>query len=227
MIKEKSKFTVQNGMKFNSSLIKPEKEHNDYSDSVTELTKADRDNLVIKYMYLVDKLAKKVSTDDITAHDFEELKGVGYLALVESSLAYKSGSKVPFSQFSYDRIKSSMLKQLKQRETYSRIEAESLEAAESLSDNRYIEAFEDIEDYRSILSLLNLRLKNRPRGLHVFLMHSGLHRYDGDGVGFKEIGESLNVCMARVAAINSEIVRLMKHPYGRKLLRDYGFEFMN
>lgn len=254
MIEGEVKFTVDSGMAFDidtENLLEfGNSTENSSAEGVRELSKDERDDLVLNNIGLVKKLANKFSKAGYRMCDFEELEGVGNLQLVESSLQYNTSMNVPFSSYAYTRIKYAMMKYISSNLTSLSLserdmrrlnkelmeqkkngeEASALDNLIPQSMNTEVEVvipiedsgFEDFEEEENYADIIFLSQKIlKDNPIGFYVFLRHTGLYDGKEWTYQEISNELDKTVEQVRCIYGKAIKSIRASW--KAYCPYGF----
>ena len=183
-----------------------------------------RKQLVEEHLYLVDILAKKMrkKLPRFIDFDYEDLKGYGYIGLVDAGIKYDVARKIKFSTYANVRIKGAIIDGIRKMDWLTqglRRKKIEIEKPISINDMIKIDSTKDleIEDMRENLSE-RILLK---QFLIRMLMHLEWKRFCSlymrfiEGYKAKEVAVMLEVTSSRISQVTSDGRRIM-----REVLKD-------
>ena len=183
----------------------------------------DRKQLVEEHLYLVNILAKKMRKKLPRYIDFEyeDLKGYGYIGLVDAGIKYDESRKIKFNTYANIRIKGAIIDGIRKMDWMSqglRRKKAQIEKPISINEVMNIDGRElDIEDVRENVDE-RILLK---QFLVKMLMHLEWKRFCSlymrfiEGYKEREIAEMLGVTPSRISQVTSDGRRIM-----REVLKD-------
>lgn len=183
-----------------------------------------RDSLLEYYLPLVHVIARRILASRAGVLDFEDLVGVGSLALFDSLLRFDALRGVAFSVFAGHRIRGAILDELRKLSGARRRATTASRAADGARDDRdrMGERWEGRREAGRGLASVDLLVDPKGRGLiddferrevidHLTTTLDARERnilrlYYGRGITMREISQRLGLSVPRVSALHASIL---------------------
>lgn len=139
-----------------------------------------RELLILQYASLVDQIAYKIKNRVPQHVDFEELRSVGYIGLIESIDRYDDSKNVPFKVYAEIRINGAMLDYLRKEDWLPRGLRQQLKKMQQAKQELHAQG-KEITEY-ALAEMLQISLDD----MHTLIMESQMKQVRSSDAVFSD-----------------------------------------